>query len=233
MSIRKNEYQILDIIQPQNVLLSVFDKEGLKDLVDGLLGFNPEIMFYSTGNTGKVVLEVLGDSSNYTSVEDFTNSPEMEGGLVKTLHPKIHGGLLAEIGNPEHEKYLFETMKEMTGSPGVYFDIFVGNLYPFRDTISQEGATPEDARVNIDIGGPTMMMASAKNWHSVAVLDNKLRYSELVDNVWEKGGIPLKLRYDLAQDAMRTVGNYRDEIATYFMSAQLDEALSGLSVEGR
>jgi len=164
MTIRKNKFPVIDIIKPKHVLLSVFDKEGLDMIVTGLRGFNPEVMFYSTGGTGERVLEILGENAerNYTSVEDFTRSPEMEGGLVKTLHPKIHAGLLGERGNPKHEKYLRDEMREMTGTPGVFFDVCVVSLYPFGKVLEGDDCTPEEARVNIDIGGSTMLSAAAK-----------------------------------------------------------------------
>ena len=102
MSIRENVYQVIDLIKPEHVLVSVFDKNGLEGLVRGILEVNPSAKFYSTGGTGKKIIEILGPQSgkNYVSVEEFTGAPEMEGGLVKTLHPKIHAGLLAERGNP-------------------------------------------------------------------------------------------------------------------------------------
>ena len=179
MSIRENIHQVIDMIKPEHVLVSVFDKSGLEDLVRGILEVSPSAKFYSTGGTGKKIAEILGDnaSKNYIPVEEFTGAPEMEGGLVKTLHPKIHAGLLAERGNPAHEEYLYKILAGMGGRPGVYFDIFVGNLYPFTSVIAKEGTTSETARVNIDIGGPAMTMASAKNWHSIAVLTSTSQYA--------------------------------------------------------
>jgi len=107
VAIRENVYQVVDLIRPAHILVSVFDKSGLEALVRGILGANPSAVFYSTGGTGKKIIEILGGgSSNYKPVEEFTGAPEMEGGLVKTLHPKIHAGLLAERGNPAHEEYL-------------------------------------------------------------------------------------------------------------------------------
>jgi phosphoribosylaminoimidazolecarboxamide formyltransferase/IMP cyclohydrolase len=194
MSIRENIYKVVDLIKPSNVLVSVFDKGGLEELIKALIEVNPDIKFYSTGGTGKKIIDILGVSAsrNYISVEDFTGAPEMEGGLVKTLHPKIHAGLLAERGNPAHEGYLFETLAGMGMTPGVYFDIFVGNLYPFTSVIEKEDTTSETARVNIDIGGPAMTMASAKNWHSIAVLTSASQYSGFIQSLKANSGhIPL------------------------------------------
>jgi phosphoribosylaminoimidazolecarboxamide formyltransferase/IMP cyclohydrolase len=219
MSIRENIYQVIDLIKPENILVSVFDKSGLEELVNGIIAMNPLAKFYSTGGTGKKISEILGVNAakNYLSVEEFTGAPEMEGGLVKTLHPKIHAGLLAERGNPAHEEYLYKTLAAMGDSPGVYFDVFVGNLYPFSSVISKEGTTSETARVNIDIGGPAMTMASAKNWHSIAVLTSPSQYSGFISGLRANSGmIGLELRFTLAAHAMKSIGEYRTAIGKYF-----------------
>ncbi len=219
MSIRENIYQVVDLITPSHILVSVFDKNGLDGLLKGILEVNPDARFYSTGGTGKKIIEILGvnSSKNYTSVEDFTGAPEMEGGLVKTLHPKIHAGLLAERGNPAHEEYLYKTLALMGGKPGVYFDVFVGNLYPFTDVVSKEGTTSETARVNIDIGGPAMTMASAKNWHSIAALTLSSQYPDFIKSLKNNNGkISLELRFNLARQAMKAIGEYRTAIGNYF-----------------
>lgn len=219
MSIRENIYKVVDRIKPQHILVSVFDKDGLEALIRGIRDVNPSVRFYSTGGTGKKIVDILGSSAaeNYTPVEEFTGAPEMEGGLVKTLHPKIHAGLLAERGNPSHEEYLQKTLSTLGGSPGVYFDVFVGNLYPFTSVIAQKGTTPETARVNIDIGGPAMTMASAKNWHSVAVLTSPGQYNGFIESLRNNNGtIGLEERFALACQAMKSVGEYRSAIGSYF-----------------
>ena len=227
MSIRENKYKIVDGIKPRHVLVSVFDKSGLEKLVKGLLDLNSSVVFYSTGGTGKKITEILGSSAgkNYMSVELFTGAPEMEGGLVKTLHPKIHAGLLAERGNPAHESYLENILAETEGVEGVYFDILAGNLYPFTEAIKRADATAETARVNIDIGGPTMTMAAAKNWPSVAVLSSPEQYepflAELKAN--EGGMILAGQRFRLAQEAFRTIGRYRSSIADYFGALEFEK----------
>ena len=224
--IRENGHPVEDLIMPRHVLLSVFDKGFLEEVIVGVLDVNEDARFYSTGGTGKRVLEVLersGATGNYTSVEEFTGAREMEGGLVKTLHPKIHGGLLAERGNPAHEKYLAEfgdpdpEVNDGTGFAGVYFDVFIGNLYPFTQTVAR-GANPEEARVNIDIGGPTMTMASAKNWPSVAVLSTPEQYDDFTLNLERHQGTTLEQRFGLAQRAMREIGGYRTSIGDHFVS---------------
>jgi phosphoribosylaminoimidazolecarboxamide formyltransferase / IMP cyclohydrolase len=231
MSIRENIHQVINLIRPQHILVSVFDKNGLDDLVTGILEINPDAKFYSTGGTGKKIIEIIGVRSggNYVSVEEFTGAPEMEGGLVKTLHPKIHAGLLAERNNPAHEKYLYEILARDGGRPGVYFDIFVGNLYPFTSVISQEGTTSETARVNIDIGGPAMTMAAAKNWHSIAVLTSTSQYAEFITSLKNQNGrISLQQRFKLAAQAMRSVGDYRTAIGNYFSALDFEKDVKPL-----
>ncbi len=226
MSIRENIHQVIDLIKPEHILVSVFDKKGLEELVKGILESNPYARFYSTGGTGKKILEILGAqaSANYISVEDFTGAPEMEGGLVKTLHPKIHAGLLAERGNPAHEEYLYKTLAQDNSLPGVYFDIFAGNLYPFTSVIAKDDTTSETARMNIDIGGPAMTMASAKNWHSVAVLTSSSQYPEFIQSLKNQDGkICLKQRFELATQAMKSVGEYRTAIGNYFSALDFEK----------
>ncbi len=219
MSIRENTHQVIDRIRPGHILVSVFNKDGLEGLITGILAVNPEAKFYSTGGTGKKIADILGAGAakNYLPVEEFTGAPEMEGGLVKTLHPKIHAGLLAERGNPAHEDYLFRTLAAGSAYAGVYFDVFVGNLYPFSSVIAQDGTTSETARVNIDIGGPAMTMASAKNWHSIAVLTSPDQYAGFLAELNRNGGrIGLAARFALAVQAMQLVGDYRTAIGAYF-----------------
>jgi phosphoribosylaminoimidazolecarboxamide formyltransferase / IMP cyclohydrolase len=223
--IRENMYPVKDLIFPQNVLVSVFDKEGLGIIINAIMRVNPLVRFYSTGGTGEKIKTILGDKveQNYMSVEEFTGSPEMEGGLVKTLHPKIHAGLLAERNNPAHEQYLHQTMLNITGSTGVYFDMFIGNLYPFEDVVSKDEATSETARVNIDIGGPAMTMAAAKNWHSVAVIASPGQYEDYASDIEDIGGTNLRMRFKMAQIAFWHIGDYRWRIGDYFEDIDFDK----------
>lgn len=236
MSIRENKFPVPDLIIPQHALVSVFDKSNLDTLVHGLLSLNPRVHFYSTGGTGKRIIEILDDraAAHYTSVETFINMFEMEGGLVKTLHPKIHAGLLAERGNPAHRAYLEETLCDLTGTPGKYFDVMVGNLYPFTDVIAKPDCTPEKARINIDIGGPAMIMAAAKNWQSVAVLTDPAQYEPFLAALRSHQGIPLELRFHLAQRVLCLVGDYRSAIANYFSRLHFErDVLPHLHMEGK
>lgn len=238
MAIRKNKYPVLNLIKPQHILASVFDKGLFQEITTGILEINPAAMFYSTGGTGKEIMSILGEraSSNYMSVEEFTGAPEMEGGLVKTLHPKIHSGLLAERGNPAHEKYLAEEMARFGKGPGVYFDIFIGNLYPFENAVNPEktpDTNPEVARINIDIGGPAMTMGTAKNWHSVAVLTDPVQYSGFIERLKYLGGTDLKMRFQLAAIAIELIGKYRTVIGNYFGSRDFNfDIMPTLNIAG-
>src|SRR3989344_2189147 len=211
-----NTNPIPNLILPRNILVSVFDKSGLDKLVQGILDASPEAVFYSTGGTGKRIQEILDENSHhYISVEDFTDFPEMPGGLVKTLHPKIHAGLLAERNNEEMKNYVEQIMAVRTGSPGVYFDMLVNNLYPFEEVIKSKATNSELARVNIDVGGPTMTEAAAKNWHSIAVVTTPDQYDVILSELKEHRGVRAKTRFDFATIAMRRVGDYRNANADY------------------
>lgn len=227
MSIRKNQFPVPRIIRPKNVLVSVHDKRDLDVLVSGLMGVNPEVMFYSTGGTGKAIRGMLGDKAvdNYISVEEFTRLPEMEGGLVKTLHPKIHAGLLAERGNPSHTVYVSDIMMQVTGTPGVPFDVLAVNLYPFEAKVDS-GAGPEEARVNIDIGGPAMLRSAAKNWQGVAVLSNPGQYAQFLDHVREYGGVTAQKRFRLALEAFRTTSSYDEAIVNHLGHLSFEDDIS-------
>ena len=236
MSVRENRHPIRDLIIPEHALISVSDKTGLAELVQGLARANSRITFYSTGGTGAAVLDALketGEAGGYMPVEMFTGTPEMEGGLVKTLDPKIHAGLLGERGNPAHIEYLEKAMLNRTGTRGVYFDMMVGNLYPFEEAIAKAGCTPETARANIDIGGPAMMMASAKNWHSVAVLSSPRQYGPFLEALERQGGTTAEQRFELARAAMTTIGKYRGAIAKHFRGLDFKrDVLPTLRLEG-
>lgn len=166
MTIRDLKGKVNDRIPIRTALLSVFDKSGLDVLVPGLVELHPDIQFLSTGGTYKEVEKILeqGGPDGYLSeVAQYTGAPEMEGGLVKTLHPLIYGGILAERNNPAHQDYLAQW-------GGDYIDLVVVNLYPFEKVIEAENCTFEHARGNIDIGGPTMIRAAAKNFPGCAAL---------------------------------------------------------------
>ncbi len=193
-----------DRIPVHRALISVYDKAGLDDLVRGLHQAGAEIV--STGSTAKRIA-ALGIP--VTPVEQLTGFPECLDGRVKTLHPKVHAGLLADLRLAAHQHQLDQLGIEP-------FQLVVANLYPFRDTV-MSGAAPEECIEQIDIGGPAMVRAAAKNHPSVAVVVDPGRYSEVLDAV-QAGGFTLKQRQYLAADAFRHTAGYDVAVASYLGS---------------
>ncbi len=219
MSIRGLKGKVNDRIPVKNILVSVFDKSGLERLVPELIDINSNVRFMSTGGTYGRIKDILGNSygNNLIEIAEYTDFPEMEGGLVKTLHPKIHAGLLGERNNPEHQRYLRE---ELNG--GVFIDMAVVNLYPFSQVVSKEDTTFEQARGNIDIGGPTMIRAAAKNFPSCAVACAPSQYEKIMEVIRGSGGsTTFDLRLQLAKEAFGTTAGYENSIVGYLSKPQL------------
>jgi phosphoribosylaminoimidazolecarboxamide formyltransferase / IMP cyclohydrolase len=212
MAIRPMEGPVTDIIPVNNILVSVFDKAGLDDLVKGIFAINPSAMILSTGGTYTALQKTLGaECTNLVEVASYTGFPEMKGGLVKTLHPKIHAGILGERNNPEHQKYLKETL-----NGGVYIDMVVVNLYPFEKVMAREGATFEDGRGNIDIGGPTMLRAAAKNFPSCASVCRPDDYNMILEHLCaNKCTTDFALRFDLMKKVFEDTAKYDTAIAKF------------------
>jgi phosphoribosylaminoimidazolecarboxamide formyltransferase/IMP cyclohydrolase len=183
-------------------LLSVYDKAGLADLARGLHECSVEIV--STGSTAATVEDA---GVPVTRVEQLTGFPESLGGRVKTLHPAVHAGLLADRGNREHLRQL----AELGIAP---FDLLVSNLYPFSATVAS-GAGPAEIVEQIDIGGPAMVRAAAKNHGSVAVVVNPQRYPDVLAAV-RAGGFDESLRRGLAAEAFAHTAAYDVAVATWF-----------------
>ena len=196
----------------RNALISVSDKQGLDFLVKELVAACPGLRILSTGGTFSVIREVLGDQpaeGTLMQVSDYTGQPETQGGLVKTLDFKIYLGLLTETHNPAHQQDL-----SRTGAAPI--DLGVVNLYPFRKTVEAQGVTPEKARANIDIGGPCMLRASAKNFHRVAVVVDPGDYSGLISILKENRGCTrLQDRFRLARKAFEHTADYDRHISGY------------------
>jgi phosphoribosylaminoimidazolecarboxamide formyltransferase/IMP cyclohydrolase len=209
--------RIDDGVKVQNVLASVSDKTGLDRLIPALLKINPGVRIYSTGGTFSTLQALLGkESKNLVSVSDYTGQPEMQGGLVKTLDFKIYLGLLSETYNPAHNADLKRTQ-------GVAIDMVVVNLYPFAQTVASPEATPEKARANIDIGGPCMVRASAKNFLRVASVTDPADYDGVIRELEAgKGVLSLKTRFSLAQKAFAHTAAYDTAIAAYLKDKSLD-----------
>ncbi|MBT4502755.1 MAG: hypothetical protein HOC74_33795 [Gemmatimonadetes bacterium] len=205
-----------DLVSVRHVLLSVSDKSGLDELVPALVEINPEIRLFSTGGTHGAIADILGAekaTAHLIQVSDYTGQPETQGGLVKTLDFKIYLGLLTETYNSSHQADLSRTQ-------AVPIDMVVVNLYPFAATVAQEGITVEDARSNIDIGGPCMIRASAKNYLRVASVVDPKDYESLVTYLrGNQGRLDLAKRFKLAQKAFAHTAAYDSAIAD-FLSRQ-------------
>jgi phosphoribosylaminoimidazolecarboxamide formyltransferase/IMP cyclohydrolase len=198
-------------VSVNHVLISVSDKSGLDTFVPRILDINPGIRIFSTGGTFARIRDILGDRADgcLTPVSDYTGQPETQGGLVKTLDFKIYLGLLTETYNASHQSDLKRTR-------GVAIDMVVVNLYPFKETIARADVTPELARGNIDIGGPCMIRASAKNFIRVASVVDPNDYGQIADEMDAGGGtISLALRYGLACKAFAHTAAYDTAIAGY------------------
>lgn len=207
MAIRGVVGGVTDRIPVKTVLLSVFDKTGLETFVPGLVEAAPGVRLLSTGGTYKKLKE-LG-VPNLSEVAEYTGSPEMEGGLVKTLHPMIHGGILGERNNPAHQKYL-------EGGNGRFIDLVVVNLYPFEKVIAQQDVTFEAARGNIDIGGPTMIRGAAKNALSCAPIIDPQDYEAILGHIRTNNGCTtLEYRLSLVPKAFAHTAEYDKAIAAF------------------
>jgi phosphoribosylaminoimidazolecarboxamide formyltransferase/IMP cyclohydrolase len=204
----------------RNVLMSVSDKTGLETFVPGLIAASPNVMIYSTGGTFSRIEELLGpelSGKHLVAVSDYTGQPEMQGGLVKTLDFKIYLGLLSETYNRAHQEDLARTQ-------GVAIDMVVVNLYPFTQTVAREDVTPEMARTNIDIGGPCMIRASAKNYLRVASVTDPSDYACLLQELAAADGmLSLKTRFALMRKAFAHTGAYDTAIANYFGHSDIGE----------
>ena len=215
--------RIDDRVKVRHVLVSVSDKQGLERFIPELVRVNPELRIFSTGGTFSHIQKLLGDAAgrHLTQVSDYTGQPETQGGLVKTLDFKIYLGLLTETYNPAHQADLQRTA-------AVPIDMVVVNLYPFRETIAQPGVTPEEARGNIDIGGPCMIRASAKNFLRVASVVDPADYPAIVSELAaHQGALPLAARFRLAQKAFAHTAEYDRAIADYLGRTAPDAVRAG------
>jgi phosphoribosylaminoimidazolecarboxamide formyltransferase / IMP cyclohydrolase len=195
------------IVPIRRALLSVYDKTGLIELARVLAQAAAELL--ASGGTRAALLHA---GIPVTEVADFTGQPEILGGRVKTLHPKIHAGILARRELPADLAQL-----EAQGFPPI--DLVVVNLYPFETTISRPGATFGDAVENIDVGGPTLLRAAAKNHEHVAVLSSPGQYESLIDSIQNHGGTSLEDRRRLAAAAFERSSEYDRVIAAYMTRA--------------
>ncbi len=182
-------------------LLSVSNKEGIVEFARSLVDYGYTII--SSGGTHKVIGEA---GIPVTKVSEYTESPEILGGRVKTLHPKVHGGILAKRGDLDHD------MDREVNGIGL-IDIVAVNLYPFQETVAKPDVTKEEAIENIDIGGPSMIRSAAKNHANVSVLTNPTQYDEFIVALDE--GKVSKLRSRLALEAFKHTAEYDAAISNW------------------
>lgn len=194
----------MDLLPVKKAILSVTDKSGLAEFGKFLVDNGCELV--STGGTKKMLSEA---GLPVTSVSDITDFPEILGGRVKTLHPNIHGGILADKDDDGH----METLREFGIEP---FDLICVNLYNFADAVAK-GLDLKAAVEQIDIGGPTMLRATAKNFHSICVVPDPKYYEVVQKEIEEKGGISLEFRKEMAALTFKLVSEY-DAMITKYLS---------------
>ncbi|MEV3992187.1 bifunctional phosphoribosylaminoimidazolecarboxamide formyltransferase/IMP cyclohydrolase [Streptomyces sp. NPDC049837] len=186
----------------RRALISVYDKTGLEELARGLHENGVELV-----STGSTAAKIAAAGVPVTKVEELTGFPECLDGRVKTLHPRVHAGILADLRLDAHREQLAELGVEP-------FELVVVNLYPFRETVAS-GATPDECVEQIDIGGPSMVRAAAKNHPSVAVVTSPARYGDVLDAV-KAGGFDLAARKRLAAEAFQHTAAYDVAVASWF-----------------
>ncbi len=194
-------------VMKKRALISVSNKTGVVAFAREIAELGFELI--STGGTYKELAEA---NVPVRYVSEITGFPEILDGRVKTLHPLIHGGILA-MDSPEHRKQM--------GQNGISFiDLVVVNLYPFRETIAKPGVTFEEAIENIDIGGPTMVRAAAKNHGRVTIVVNPESYEEVLSVLRKEGAVPTEMRRRLAAEAFAHTAEY-DRLITEYLNSQL------------
>ena len=187
----------------KRALISVSDKTNIVEFAKGLEKHGFEVI-----STGGTYTHLKNNGVSCISIEDVTHFPEILEGRVKTLHPKIHGGLLSKRGNELHNKHVAENNIE-------YIDLVCVNLYPFEATVKKEGVSEEEIIENIDIGGPSMLRSAAKNFNDVAVVTDINDYEKVLEEL-EQGGISYETRRALAIKVFNTTASYDAAIANYF-----------------
>ncbi len=222
--------EVQDLVPLRRALVSVYDKDGLPRLIRGLALAAPGLEIYSTGGSYAAVAEVLASldpapgqapEPRLVAVSEYTGQPEMEGGLVKTLDWKIYLGLLAEAGNAAHAADL-----ERTGA--VAFDLVVGDLYPFEAACRDPSSEPEALRQRIDIGGPAMLRAAAKNYLRVASVSSPGQYAGLLEELRVRGGhTSLDYRRRLAAAAFDRVSRFDRAVSSRLGAMTAEELKAG------
>jgi phosphoribosylaminoimidazolecarboxamide formyltransferase/IMP cyclohydrolase len=193
----------MDSLPVKRALVSVSDKTGVVEFTKVLVSLGIEVL--STGGTARLLAE---KGVTVRTVDSYTGFPEIMDGRVKTLHPRVHGGILSVRTNPAH----LEQMKKNGIEP---IDLVAVNLYPFKKTVAREGVSIEEAIENIDIGGPAMIRSSAKNHAFVTVIVDNADYSRVTGELRENGGVSLETRKYLAVKAFAHTADYDAAIQAY------------------
>jgi phosphoribosylaminoimidazolecarboxamide formyltransferase/IMP cyclohydrolase len=201
-------HKIDDRVRLKRGLISVSDKTGLEAFVQELWRLVPDFVVYSTGGTYDK-LKTIAPAGRLIPVSDYTGQPEMQGGLVKTLDFKLYLGLLSETYNEAHRQ-------DLERNQAVPIDLVVVNLYPFEATVAKPDATLEDARSNIDIGGPCMLRASAKNFLRVAAVCDPADYGRVLEKLQQGHGfLNADFRLQLAKKAFKHTAHYDAQISAW------------------
>lgn len=191
-------------------LISLTDKEGIEDFAGELANMGVEIL--STGGTAKKMRDA---GIKVKDVSEFTGFPEMLDGRVKTLHPKVHGGILNQRANEDHRQQCSEHGIED-------IDLIAVNLYAFEKTVENKDCTLENAIENIDIGGPTLLRASAKNFNDVTVIVDPSDYPRVIAEMKETGNTTLKTRFYLATKVFALTADYDTKISAWLEKVDMD-----------
>ena len=194
----------------ERALISVTDKTGIEDLARALNTLDIEIL-----STGGTAASIRNGAVNVTDVSDFTGFPEMLDGRVKTLHPKIHGGILHQRANERHRSQC----NEHDIAP---IDLVVVNLYAFEQAVADKQCTLVNAIENIDIGGPTLLRAAAKNFQDVTVVVDPSDYSGVLDEIKKFGNTTLKTRFTLARKVFDLTSTYDTAIISWLEKIDVD-----------
>jgi len=194
----------------ERAIISVTDKSGVVEFAKSLASFDVTIL--STGGTARAMRE---GGVQVTDISEYTGFPEMLDGRVKTLHPKVHGGLLGMRDNPEH-------VRTMEAHGVLPIDLVVVNLYAFEKTVAREGVSLEEAIENIDIGGPSMLRSSAKNFRDVTVVVDPADYKPVLEEMSaNQGATTLETRFRLARKVFQLTSAYDGAISRYLETASL------------
>lgn len=194
----------------ERAIISLTDKSGIEGFATDLAGLGVELL--STGGTAKKLRDAGLDVKD---VSDFTDFPEMLDGRVKTLHPKVHGGILNQRANKDHQKQCAEH-----GLQNI--DLIAVNLYAFEKTVADPNCSLSDAIENIDIGGPTMLRAAAKNFHDVTVIVDPADYPRVVEEIRQRGNTSLKTRFYLMRKVFALTSAYDTAISSWLEKVDME-----------